>query len=70
MIKFRVKRQRLGGGASEVAVYGIWNELIAVITHPCRGAKWFLHRAGSHVREKFPTLKAALAAVGVTEMAT
>lgn len=38
-------------------------ELIAVVTRPISGAKWFLHRLGTGARaEKFPTLKAALAA--------
>lgn len=30
--------------------------LAAVITHPCKGAKWTVHSAGSHDKRIFPSL--------------
>lgn len=53
--------RRLGNGATETAVRNDAGELIAVITHPCAGAKWFLHRAGTPARRRaFRTLRAAV----------
>jgi hypothetical protein len=68
----RLLETRLGGGAVEIGVRTAEGELVAVVTHPCRGAPWFLHRAGrSHCqRERFPTRRAALAAAGVVEPAS
>ena len=31
----------------------------AVITHPAKGAKWFVHEAGRHGKHTFTTLKEA-----------
>ena len=35
--------------------------LIAVITHPAKGAKWFVHEAGIHGKRTFSTMKEARA---------
>jgi len=50
------------GGWREIAIRAQDRSLIAVITHPCAGAKWFLHRADSRISLRFATKKAALAA--------
>lgn len=51
-------------GWCEIAVRSA-GELVAVITHPCAGAKWFIHRAITARRESFRSRKAALASLGV-----
>ena len=59
------RTERRGGGWCEVGVYvdpvlpGGSRILAAVISHPCKGAKWTLHSAGSHNREVFPSLNKA-----------
>lgn len=63
MSDFRVSKQRLGGGAVEIGIRNATNDLVAVITHPCKGAKWFLHGVGFAPKRKFPTEKAAMDAV-------
>ena len=49
-------------GWSETAVKDDEGNLTAVVTRPCEGAKWFLHRAGFYKAEKFTTKAQALAA--------
>jgi len=57
------RRNLLGQGAVDVALKTADGELVAVVTRPCAGAKWFLHRAGTFARvERFSTCKAAIAA--------
>jgi hypothetical protein len=67
----RLLETRLGGGAVEIGVRTAEGELVAVVTHPCRGAPWFLHRAGrSHCqRERFRTRRDALAAASAAAQA-
>lgn len=64
-MKITTTQTNLGDGASEIGCRNAAGELIAVITHPCEGAKWFVHRMGdhSHPREKYATRKAAIAAI-------
>jgi hypothetical protein len=56
------RTDRRESGWCEVGVYvdpvlpGGSRILAAVISHPCKGAKWTLHSAGSHSRETFPSL--------------
>ena len=52
------REDKLGGGAVEIGVRQN-GELLAVITHPCRGADWFFHPAGFTPRQRFKTKKAA-----------
>lgn len=53
------------GGFREIGLYvdpvlaGAQPILTAVITHPCKGAKWFVHRSDRHGKTAFSTLKAA-----------
>ena len=53
------------GGWREIGLYvdpvlpGAQPILCAVITHPCKGAKWFVHEANRHGKNAFPTMKAA-----------
>ena len=56
---------RLGGGATETVVKDDNGRVLAVVTRPCAGAKFFLHRYGKMCPqgERFPSLKAAIAAV-------
>ena len=42
-------------GWSETAIKNDAGDLIAVITHPCAGAKWFVHYVGQWKTEKFNT---------------
>jgi len=46
-----------GGGNSETTCKRQEGTLVAVITRPCNGAKWFLHRVGKMTArgEPFPT---------------
>jgi len=52
-------------GWSEVGLYvdpvlpGTKRILTAVMTHPCKGAKWFVHEAGIHGKRTFSTMKEA-----------
>lgn len=59
-----IRETRGADGWREIAINGEGGDLIAVVTRPCSGAKWFLHRAGkSHCqRERFATRKAAIEA--------
>lgn len=53
------------GDWSEIGVYvdevlpGAGKILVAVITHPCRGAKWILHSAQGHSLQRLRTKAAA-----------
>ena len=56
------RTERRGGGWCEVGVYvdpvlpGGTRILAAVISHPCKGAKWTVHAAGKHDKRAFPSL--------------
>jgi len=56
----RMITTRKDGGWSETGVY-VGNTLHAVVTHPCAGARWFLHTTNFKTR-RYSTQKAALAA--------
>jgi hypothetical protein len=59
MLKFEEKK--LGGGAMEIGVRSaVTSQLVAVITHPCAGAKWFIHQMGNYDRMAFRTKKEAM----------
>lgn len=62
---FRIRETRGPEGWREVAINDAAGNLLAVITRPVSGAKWFLHRSGkTHgQREAFKTRKAAVSAV-------
>lgn len=62
---FTTREERGPDGWREIAVNDNCGELVAVITRPMTGAKWFLHRSGRywHQRERFTTKKAAIAAL-------
>ncbi len=64
MSQFSVSEDRGSDGWREIAIRRDGGELVAVITRPCNGAKWFLHRAGAYhaARERFATRKAAIEA--------
>ncbi len=49
---------------SETAVR-IDGRLVGIVSHPCSGADWFVHRAGPGwpPRERYKTRKAALASL-------
>lgn len=55
------------GGWREIGLYvdpvieGGQPILCAVITHPAKGAKWFVHEASSHGKRTFSTMAAARA---------
>ena len=56
---------RRDDGWCEVGAYvdpvlpGAGRILAAVITHPCKGAKWTVHSAGSHNKRTFTSLAKA-----------
>lgn len=53
------------GESTEIGIRNQSRDLIAVITRPCPGAKWFLHWANDFRTNKFKTKKAAIqAAIG------
>jgi hypothetical protein len=55
------------GGWSEIGVYigeASFRSLLAVITHPCSGADWFVYWANNRPRSRYKSRKAALEAVG------
>jgi hypothetical protein len=59
----RVTETRGADGWREIAIHSAQdNTLIAVITRPCSGAKWRLHRANSTTNRgtPYPTCKAAM----------
>ena len=56
----RMITTRKDGGWSETGVY-VGNALHAVVTHPCAGARWFLHTMDFKAR-RYASQKAALAA--------
>jgi hypothetical protein len=51
------REAKLGEGAIEIGVRR-GSELVAVITHPCAGAAWFIHVGWTKRREK--TKRAAI----------
>ena len=59
MTRLTFSHKTLGYGASEAAVRRD-GELVAVITHPCKRADFFVHCAGTFRKERFKTLKAAI----------
>lgn len=55
---------RAKGGWCEIGVrHGDQSgELMAVITHPCAGAKWFVHFTGWRPKESYKSKEKAIAA--------
>ena len=60
MADIRMVTTRKESGWSETGVY-VGNDLHAVVTHPCAGARWFLHTINFKTR-RYSTQKAALEA--------
>jgi hypothetical protein len=59
---------RSDGGWCEIGVRDIAGTLVAVVTHPCTGAAWFVHMAGKPYplkKRKFSSRRKALAEVMV-----
>ena len=53
-----ITERRLGGGAVEIGIRRN-GELVAVITHPCAGADWFIYPHKTD-RERFKTKREAI----------
>jgi hypothetical protein len=49
------------GGWCEIGVRRA-DQLIAVVTHPCAGAKWFVHFSGWRRKEAYKSKEKAIAA--------
>ena len=61
--ELRVSEYAGSGGFIEISVYE-GDALRGIVTHPCRGAKWFLHlpKGGSR-GQKFQSRAKAMAAI-------
>lgn len=55
----RLTETRAKGGWCEIGVYRS-GDLMAVITHPCAGAKWFVHFTGWRPKESFKNKEKAV----------